>query len=64
MVSNSPSSLVRSRRRLHEALLQLEREGAAIVDRSLHSADLALSTDACCCIWTEDRLKVDPQNQH
>ena len=47
-----------ARRPLYEAMLRLEREGAALVDRQLHGEDIALSADTCCCIWTEDSLKV------
>lgn len=49
---------MRTRRPLYEAMLRLERDGAALVDRHLHGEDLALSADTCCCIWTEDSLKV------
>ena len=58
VVNSSPNSLVRSRQRLHNMLMQLEREGAAIVDRPMSCADLALSMTTCCCIWTEQSLKV------
>ena len=51
---------MRVRRPLYEALLRLEAEGAAVVDRQLRAEDLALSADTCCCIWTEDGLKVCP----
>ena len=53
-------SPVRMRRPLYEALLRLEAEGAAVVDRRLRAEDLALSAGTCCCIWTEDSLKVRP----
>ena len=49
---------MRARRPLYEAMLRLEREGAALVDRQLHEEDLALSAGTCCCIWSEDSLKV------
>ena len=49
---------MRVRRPLYEALLRLEAEGAAVVDRQLRGEDIALSADTCCCIWTEDGLKV------
>ena len=49
---------MRMRRPLYEALLRLEAEGAAVVDRQLRAEDVALSAGACCCIWTEDSLKV------
>ena len=51
-------SAVHARRPLFEAMLRLEREGAALVDRQLQGEDIALSADTCCCIWTEDSLKV------
>lgn len=49
---------MRLRRPLYEALLRLEREGAAVVDRPLHGEDIALSAETCCCIWTEASLKA------
>lgn len=58
VVNSSPDSLVRSRRQLHNMLMQLERAGAAVVDRHMSCADLALSVSTCCCIWTEQSLKV------
>lgn len=58
VVNSSPNSLVRSRRGLHNMLMQLEREGAAVVDRPMSCVDLALSVTTCCCIWTEQSLKV------
>lgn len=57
-INTRSDSLSRSRRGLHNALLQLENEGAAVVDRNLSCADLALSATTCCCIWTEESLKV------
>ncbi len=59
-VTTRKDSPVRVRRPLYEALLRLEVEGAAVVDRQLPAEDVALSADACCCIWTEDSLKVCP----
>lgn len=59
-VTTRKDSAVRTRRPLYEAVLRLEREGAAVVDRDLQAEDIALSADTCCCIWTEDRLKVCP----
>ena len=57
-VTTRKDSAVRAQRSLYEAMLRLEREGAAMVDRQLHGEDIALSADTCCCIWTEDSLKV------
>ncbi len=57
-VTSRKESIVHTRRPLYEGLLRLEREGAAVVDRQLHAEDIALSADTCCCIWTEDSLKV------
>ncbi|BDA43161.1 probable protein SHORTAGE IN CHIASMATA 1 at N-terminal half [Coccomyxa sp. Obi] len=57
VVNSSPDSIVRSRRRLHNMLMQLEREGAAVLGRHMSCADLALSVTTCCCIWTEQSLK-------
>ena len=59
MVNTDAQCLVRRRRRLYEAVLQLEAERMAVVDRGLPcSADLALSANTCFCVWTEDALKV------
>ena len=49
---------MRARRSLYAVLLQLEREEAAVVDRSMHWEDIALSAETCCCIWTEASLKA------
>ncbi|CAL8468858.1 g8399 [Coccomyxa elongata] len=46
VVNSSPDSLVRSRRQLHNMLMQLERAGAAVIDRHMSCADLALSGPA------------------
>jgi hypothetical protein len=44
---------------MYEALLRLEREGCAVVDRAMtHPADLALSASACAAVWTEDALQA------
>ena len=59
-VTTRKDSPVRVRRPMYEALLRLEVEGAAVVDRQLHAEDLALSADTCCCIWMEESLKVCP----
>ena len=58
-INASPDSTVRRRRPMYEALLGLEREGCAVVDRQMtHPADLALSASACCAVWTEEMLTV------
>jgi hypothetical protein len=67
VINVSADSLVRSRRSLHNALMQLEREGAIVVERHITCADLALSEGTCCCIWTEQSLKVSfyfPDDPH
>ena len=67
VINVSADSLVRSRRSLHNALMQLEREGAIVVERHITCADLALSESTCCCIWTEQSLKVSfyvPDDPH
>lgn len=57
-ITTRKSSPVRARRPMYEALLRLEAQSAAVVDRQLHGEDIALSADTCCCIWTEASLKV------
>lgn len=59
VVNTDPHSLIRRRRPLYEAVLRLEADMMAVVDRRLPStADLALSAHSCFCAWTEDALKV------
>ena len=58
-VNSDPGCAVRQNRRLYEALLRLEQEGCAVVDRAMaHPADLVLSASACAAVWTEDALKA------
>ncbi len=59
VVNTDTHCLIRRRRRLYEAVLQLEADKVAVVDRRLPcSADLALSAESCFCAWAEDALKV------
>lgn len=45
------SALLRARRPLFEAVLRLESSGICIVERALRGPDIALTPDACLCIW-------------
>ena len=56
VVTTNPSSLIRTRRSLYEALLQLEQQNKVIVERALQHVDVALSPSTCLCIWTEQEL--------
>lgn len=56
VVTTTPNSLLRCRRSLYEALLQLEQQGAVVVERDLPYVDLVLSPSACMCIWTEEQI--------
>ena len=56
LVTTDSHSLIRTRRSLYEALLQLERQDAVVVERALHHVDVALSPSTCLCIWTEQAL--------
>ena len=56
LVTTNCHSLVRTRRSLYEALLQLEQQGAVVVERALHHVDVALSPSTCLCIWTEQAM--------
>lgn len=55
-MTTNPQSLIRTRRSLYEALLQLEQQNAVVVERALHHVDVALSPSTCLCIWTEQAL--------
>ncbi|DBA93366.1 TPA: hypothetical protein ACH3X2_003639 [Trebouxia sp. C0005] len=56
VVTTNPDCLIRRRRSLYEALLHLERQNAAVIERDLPYVDLVLSPSACLCIWTEEQL--------
>lgn len=56
VVTTTPISLLRCRRSLYEALLQLEQQGAVVIERDLPDVDLVLSPSACMCIWTEEQI--------
>ena len=56
MVSTNPDSLLRLRRSLYEALLFLEQQNAAVVERELMHVDIVFSPSVCLCIWTEEQL--------
>lgn len=55
-MTTDPGSLIRTRRSLYEALLQLEQQNAVVVERALNHVDVALSPSTCLCIWTEQAL--------
>lgn len=52
------STELHQRRDLYEAVLRLEQAGAAVVERPLGDAALALSASACVCFWMEQALQV------
>ena len=56
LVTTKASSLIRTRRSLYEALLQLEQQNAVVIERAMQHVDLALSPSTCLCIWTEQDL--------
>ncbi|KAL0053220.1 hypothetical protein WJX82_002643 [Trebouxia sp. C0006] len=56
VVTTNPDCILRQRRSLYEALLQLEQQNAVVIERDLPYVDLVLSPSACLCIWTEEQL--------
>lgn len=58
VASCAKRSHLSQRREMYQAVLQLEREGAAVVDRDLRCEDLALSASTCLCIWTEKSFQA------
>ena len=56
IMTTNPHCLIRQRRSLYEALLQLEQQNAVVIERDLPYVDLVLSPSACLCIWTEEQL--------
>ena len=58
VLSSSRDSTVRRRRRLYEAVLQLERGGATVLERELRSPDAALSASTCLLLCTEASLQA------
>ncbi len=64
VVTTNPDCLLRQRRSLYEALLQLEQKNAVVIERDLPYVDLVLSPSACLCIWTEEQmLQANPMLQ-
>ncbi len=55
VVTTNPDCLLRQRRSLYEAVLQLEQQNAVVIERDLPYVDLVLSPSACLCIWTEEQ---------
>ena len=56
VVTTNPDSLLRCRRSLYEAVLQLEQQSVVVVERHLAHVDLALTPSTCMCVWTEQQL--------
>ena len=58
VLSSSRDTTVRRRRTLYEAILQLERGGATVLEQELCSLDAALSASTCLCLCTEASLQA------
>ncbi|KAK9815324.1 hypothetical protein WJX72_001793 [[Myrmecia] bisecta] len=56
VIVDHKASLLKSRRSLYEAVLQLERQGAVVVERELDGLDLVLTCDTFLRVWTESSL--------
>ena len=58
VLSPSQDSEIRRRRKLYEAILQLERGGATVLEQELRAPDIALSASTCLYLCTEAGLQA------
>ncbi len=58
------ATLCRQRQPLYEAVLRLERGGAAVIERPLADAAVVLSAGACVVLHDKDDFQVRPQQSY